>query len=73
MIKENPTPPQPINKVGITTPQEPGVPVVNPVPTRQITISLPKTKMKVSEYRDWLKQELQKIASASDNDEIELN
>ena len=73
LIKENPTPPQPINKVGITTPQEPGVPVVNPVPTRQITISLPKTKMKVSEYRDWLKQELQKIASASDNDEIELN
>jgi hypothetical protein len=29
--------------------------------------------MKVSAYREWLKQELQKIASMSDEDEIELN
>ena len=29
--------------------------------------------MKVSEYKEWLKSELQKLATAADNDEIEIN
>ncbi|MBY0534082.1 MAG: BREX system P-loop protein BrxC [Rickettsiaceae bacterium] len=37
------------------------------------SVSLPSTKIKVKEYKEWLKAELQKIASASDNDEIEIN
>ena len=28
---------------------------------------------KVKEYKEWLKAELQKMANASDNDEIEIN
>lgn len=37
------------------------------------TSTLPGKKMNVSEYKAWLQQELQKLASASDNDEIEIN
>ena len=29
--------------------------------------------MKVAEYKSWLQGELQKLASASDDDEIEIN
>lgn len=36
------------------------------------SVKIPTSKIKISEYREWLKAELQKIASASDNDEIEI-
>jgi hypothetical protein len=38
-----------------------------------IKTKLPGTKIKVSEYRQWLQQELQRLASANDTDEIEIN
>jgi hypothetical protein len=34
---------------------------------------LPGKKIKVSEYRMWLQNELQKISGAAANDEIEIN
>jgi hypothetical protein len=36
-------------------------------------VRVPANKTKVKEYKEWLKAELQKMASASDNDEIEIN
>lgn len=36
-------------------------------------VRVPANKTKVKEYIEWLKSELQKMASASDNDEIEIN
>lgn len=35
--------------------------------------TLPGKKLKVSEYKAWLQQELQKLAGAADDDEIEIN
>jgi hypothetical protein len=40
---------------------------------KKYTVKMPHTKMKVAEYKSWLQSELQKLASASDNDEIEIN
>jgi len=40
---------------------------------KTFTSRLPGKKIKVSVYKQWLKQELQKFASVSDNDDIELN
>lgn len=36
-------------------------------------VKVPHTNMKVREYKSWLQGELQKLAGASDNDEIEIN
>ena len=44
-----------------------------PPAPKTIKSSLPGKIVKVSVYKNWLKQELQKLASLSDNDEIELN
>ena len=50
---------------------QPGTP---PTPTvKKYTVKMPSAKMKVSEYKTWLHGEFQKFASASDNDEIEIN
>jgi len=50
---------------------QPGTP---PKPTvKKYAVKMPNTKMKVAEYKTWLQGELQKLASASDNDEIEIN
>lgn len=50
---------------------QPGTP---PTPTvKKYVVKMPNTKMKVAEYKSWLHSELQKLASASDNDEIEIN
>jgi uncharacterized protein YeeX (DUF496 family) len=50
---------------------QPGTP---PTPTvKKYAVKMPNTKMKVAEYKSWLHSELQKLASASDNDEIEIN
>ena len=50
------------------------VPSSGGTPTPVIySVRVPPTKIKVKEYKEWLKSELQKIASASDNDEIEIN
>ncbi len=50
---------------------QPGTP---PTPiVKNYTVIMPNTKMKVAEYKSWLQGELQKLASASDNDEIEIN
>lgn len=50
---------------------QPGTP---PTPTvRKYAVKILNSKMKVSEYKKWLQSELQKLASASDNDEIEIN
>jgi hypothetical protein len=50
---------------------QPGTP---PTPTfKKYVVKMPNPKMKVSEYKTWLQGELQKLASAADNDEIEIN
>jgi hypothetical protein len=50
------------------------VPGTPPQPTvKKYAVKMPDTNMKVSEYKTWLQGELQKLASASDNDEIEIN
>lgn len=50
------------------------VPGTPPTPTvKKYAVKMPNTKMKVAEYKSWLHSELQKLASASDNDEIEIN
>jgi len=41
--------------------------------TRLFNVKAPSGKMKVSEYKKWLKDELQRLAAADDNDEIEIN
>ena len=51
---------------------EPGKP--DPVPTTKTYISrIPAKKLKVGSYKEWLHQEMQKLAGASDNDEIEIS
>lgn len=57
-------------------PKEPakGDPEPEPEPkTRIIKTKLPGNKLKVSAYKTWLKQELQKLTDAGDNDEIEFS
>lgn len=49
----------------------PGTPPTSTV--KKYAIKMPKAQMKVAEYKNWLQSELQKLASASDNDEIEIN
>lgn len=51
-----------------------------PVPGRPATpavklysATLPGTKIKVKDYKVWLQKELQKLAAAADNDDIEIN
>lgn len=44
-----------------------------PLAPKRIISSLPGKVVKVANYRNWLKQELKKIAPLSDNDEIEIN
>jgi hypothetical protein len=41
--------------------------------TKTYTTKLPAKKLKVSAYKQWLQQELQKLAGAKDDDEMELN
>ena len=49
----------------------PGTP---PTPTvKKYAVKMPTSKMKVAEYKNWLQGELQKLASAFDNDEIEIS
>ena len=43
-----------------------------PKPGNSITTTMPSQKLKVSEYKQWLHHELQKLAAVSDNDEIEI-
>lgn len=40
---------------------------------RTFIASIPAKKMKVAAYKEWLKQELQKLSGADDSDEIEIN
>ena len=50
---------------------QPGTP---PTPTvKKYAVKMPSAKMKVAAYKNWLQGELQKLASASDNDEIEIS
>jgi hypothetical protein len=56
------------------SPKEPDKGGPEPVPaTRTIKTRLPGSKLKVSAYKAWLKQELQKLSDARDNDDIEFN
>lgn len=58
--------------IRVKTPDTPSIP--GKTETRvTYSVKLPNSKIKISEYREWLSSELQKIASASDNDEIEIN
>lgn len=50
---------------------KPGTPS-KPV-TKTYSSSLPGKKIKVHAYKQWLHQELQKLSSAADNDDIEIN
>ncbi len=62
----------PVETVNASTDTNTTVTAPPPVP-KTIKSSLPGKIVKVSVYKNWLKQELQKLASVSDNDEIELN
>lgn len=56
-----------------TAPPEP-TPGKPPTPTTKIfSATLPGKKVKVSEYKIWLQNELQKISGAAADDEIEIN
>ena len=56
-----------------TAPPAP-IPGDQPKPTKKTYSStLPGRKLKVSEYKIWLQNELQKISGAAENDEIEIN
>jgi hypothetical protein len=56
-----------------TAPPKP-IPGDSPKPTKKTYNSiLPGKKVTVSEFKAWLQQELQKLAGAADNDEIEIN
>jgi hypothetical protein len=47
--------------------------VTEKIPNKLFKSKLPANKLKVSEYKLWLQQELQKLAHAADSDDIELN
>lgn len=56
-----------------TAPPKP-TPGTPPTPTKKtFTATLPGKKVKVSEYKIWLQNELQKISGAAADDEIEIN
>ncbi|MGG9959994.1 BREX system P-loop protein BrxC [Ferruginibacter sp. SUN106] len=56
-----------------TAPPKP-VPGTPPTPTKKtFSATLPGKKVKVSEYKIWLQNELQKISGAAADDEIEIN
>jgi hypothetical protein len=44
-----------------------------PDPPKTYTTQLPGKKLKIRDFKYWLQQELQKLAAASDNDDIEIN
>lgn len=56
------------------TPPEPKPNDINPVPAKQVvlTTTFPSQRLKVSEYKQWLHHELQRLSAVSDNDEIEI-
>ncbi len=56
----------------ITTPPIPAAGTSGILIKQTYSATLPGKKVKVSEYKAWLKQELQKLAGAADNDEIEI-
>lgn len=60
-------------KTPVETPKAGNNTVTDKVATKTFRSSLPAKVMKVSIYKSWLKQELQKLASISDNDQIEIN
>ncbi len=62
----------PVVTVNASTDTNTTVTAAPPAP-KTIKSSLPGKIVKVSVYKNWLKQELQKLASVSDNDEIEIN
>jgi len=64
-----------IAKAGLIKTKAPDSPPGSiPLPVlKKYVVKLSNTKMKVSEYKVWLKSELQKLATAADNDEIEIN
>jgi hypothetical protein len=58
----------------IRTSQPKSKPGTPSTPTLKIfKVQLPNKKLKVLAYKQWLQQELQKLAGASDDDEIEIN
>ena len=64
-----------IAKASLIKTKAPEPPLGNlPLPVlKKYVVKISNTKMKVSEYKVWLKSELQKLATAADNDEIEIN
>ncbi|SKB69504.1 BREX system P-loop protein BrxC [Dyadobacter psychrophilus] len=51
----------------------PGQPATIPISRKTYSAKIPGRKVKVGEYKTWLQHELQKIAGADANDEIEIN
>jgi hypothetical protein len=49
---------------------EAGIPITPTI--RTITTKLPPLRLSVSQYRSWLSQELQKLAGAGDEDQVEI-
>lgn len=72
LVRTAPTPP-PVTPPtpGVPTPGGPPPPPATPTP-RRIAARLPAGSMKVPQYRQWLQQELMKIAAADANDEIQF-
>ncbi|MFS8083857.1 MAG: hypothetical protein ACMG51_10420, partial [Ginsengibacter sp.] len=56
-----------------TTPPKPAPGAPDKPPTKTYTAQLPGKKITVLAYKKWLQLELQKLAGAADNDEIEIN
>jgi hypothetical protein len=50
----------------------PATPPGAPPPPKTYTAQLPGKKLKISAFKLWLRQELQKLSAASDNDDIEI-
>ena len=64
-----------IIKAGLvrTVPTKTAAGTANKPTSKTFTAQLPGKKVKVAAYRNWLHQELQKLAGAADNDDIEIN
>lgn len=56
-----------------TEPPKPAPGATAAATRKTYSATLPGKKVKVSEYKVWLQQELQKLAGAADNDDIEIN
>lgn len=56
-----------------TSPPEPKSGTPSPSISKIFKVQLPNKKLKVIAYKQWLQQELQKLASASDDDDIEID